>query len=206
MSFFRIFSGSTFSVDSLSPSFKSFPETKATNSILKEIAELRYTPAGWDYGMGVAIEETVVQKALQVYESTCWMGFNVKVFPRSDGGITLSYSKVDSFLDVIINPDTTLNLVQEKGIGEDYKIICEKENANLDCVRTLLNLILSEECPSSELYTEGSIIQTRNGSKVIVLHHFREEYPFSMPIAPYSNQEPYVNTYDDSTNQQLVLQ
>lgn len=206
MSIFSTISGLIYSIDSLSPRFESFPETKEPDPVAEEIRGLRDTPVGWDYGRGVVIEDTIVQKALHLYESTCCMGFKVKVFPRSDGGVTLSYSKGDNFLDIVINPNTTLSLIQEKGVGEDYEIVHEEEIANLDRAKTLLNLILSSECPSLELYMEGSTIRTSSGSKVIVSHHYKEEYPFSMPIVPYANQEQYVSTYDDSTNQQLVLQ
>ncbi len=192
--------------DSSAPSFKSYPEDADKDIVKMEIDSLSKLPYGWDFGSGETIGLLVVDKALEVYEQTNLMGFKIQSFPRSDGGITLSYALKDNFLDVIINPNLTLDLVQEKGIGANYEIVSEEDNVSITDLKKVLHLILSSECPSFELYQSGNTTKTKKDSKAIVSRLWEMEYQFSMPIALESNQDLFATTSEDTMNQQLVPQ
>lgn len=112
---------------------------------------------GWHFGEGELIKIQALYKANEFIEiARNFPEYKIEIFPLIDGGINLSFMlDVNDELhaiELIINPDLSLDLKHEIGFGENYKTIDEKENAMFEDVYMYLQLTyiqcLSESFPT----------------------------------------------------------
>lgn len=174
-------------------------------NINDKIASFRELNNGWDYGLGVPTTKETVNIAQSIAQIGKAKNFGIDAFPATDGGIVLNLYIEEDFIYVTINPNASLDLRHEKGIGEDYDIIEDIENISLEEIIEHLNAIYIK-CFSSELYTSRSMIQPPSGSQAKVLRIIMGESQFSMRNAQKTKVAQYVSTSPIFTNQQLEPQ
>lgn len=105
--------------------------------VLIKIRDFSNLPVGWDLDFGNPISEPVIDYTCSLLEreycSNEYFYFRTNVYPtpNSDGGITITFSNGEVFLDLIINSDLSLNIVKEVGFGVNYQIEYQRENISV---------------------------------------------------------------------------
>lgn len=147
-------------------------------------------PAGWDYGQGEEITNEVINHACVVFNYIEKPNIKYSVVPNTQGGIKIT-SKIgsDNFLDIRINPDLTLDLIHEVGIGVDYEILCEEDGVSIAFIENYLNYLLSKLCFLSEPYIATSSIPTKEDLTATSLRTIEAASQSSVWIAQYGTAE-----------------
>jgi hypothetical protein len=128
---------------------------------ISRIQSFKTLSHGWDYGDGDPINTRVINRAISIYIrviSAATGELMTSASPTSNGGIILTFSYQDQFIDVILKRNLTIDLRHEVGVGEDYEVEYEQSNAKfIDLINLLSNL-----CSWSEPYTYKSITSTND--------------------------------------------
>ena len=108
---------------------------------------------GWGFGMGEGIKIPIILRALDVYRFGKNMGFAADASPILNGGVNIFFflNKSEDSLQVSISFDSKIDIEWQRGMGQEYEIITEKENANFLDIRKTLNEIRGI-CPTSGSY------------------------------------------------------
>lgn len=157
-------------------------EEQEKDPTLLKIESLQDLPEGWDYGQGVPSSKSVARKAKQIFSLAKLRGFKSEALPTTGGGIIMVLSKGDFFLDVVVNPDLSLDVRIEKGIGSEFEVLFEDEDVSKADVLNLLNDTkrLYLECLSSAPYTKASIVHPNIDSPQKHLDLSGVEFQYSM--------------------------
>lgn len=127
-----------------------------TDEVISKIYSYNELPNGWDYGIGIAPSEETISRAIELYQIGSPYGFKGDATPLNNGGITISFSLEDNFIDIIIDPSLdSFSWRYEKGIGQEYDILEDKENSSLEDIIEALKQIQSKTCFSFEPLTYG---------------------------------------------------
>ena len=138
-----------------------------TDEIISKIYSFSELPNGWDYGIGIAASDETISRAIELYQIGSPYGFKGDAAPLNNGGITISFSLEDNFIDVIIDPSLdSFSWRYEKGIGQEYDILEDKENSSIDDIIEVLKQIQSNTCSSFEPLTYGITSQIGEDSPV----------------------------------------
>ncbi len=162
----------------------------------KEIEDLAKLPAGWDFGAGDLITESVIARAKQVHSIANLLQLKTEVLPQTSGGITLNFYKSsdsEEFLEVTINADLSIDYVWEEGKGIEYKILDEKEKVTLTNLQSKLSSLSSPQWNSSEPSTLENIRLSSVGSVVIVSPITTAGYPFSRRSVQSEKADQYAS-------------
>lgn len=157
---------------------------------------------GWDFGIGEPPNKGIIKSAIDIYNIGLANGFNGDAFPETMGGIILNLFIGDNFIYVTINKNFSLDIRYEKGIGEDYDILYEKENVSQSHIISVLNKI-NPAWLLSEPYTSENMTPIVGDLPVIYSTPIMEEYQPSMKIAPQRQAEQFVPIPKSFTTQQL---
>ena len=155
--------------------------------VIEQINELGNLEAGWDCGRGSAISKDVIAGAIKIANLILAYDLKSEVHPNSNGGINIGLYSDDIFLDIIINPDLSISLVKEAGIGFDYTTIFEEENVSEDELISQTKILAFEnsfQCFSFEQYTFGDTTHTNDDLAETPSVTTREESPFSIKTVP----------------------
>ena len=104
------------------------------------ITDLSNLPIGWDYGTDGPVSHRIIHKALSVIDFIYPLIDNVEVMPFNYGGINLIFANIldEYFVDIRINPDMTIDVVLEKGIGINYSTILYESNSSIEYAKELI--------------------------------------------------------------------
>lgn len=139
---------------SILPTIKS-TFTQKVNALL----ELRN---GWHFGEGVPVNFHAYQRLLEIIEVVKPFNFKKDIFPLIDGGVNLSLMINNQnedlhAIEIIINPDLTIDLRHEIGIGAAYEVASAKEDITFEYLLQYIELIyykcLSEYFPIPTITT-----------------------------------------------------
>ncbi len=162
--------------------------------IYDTLANYKKFVSGWDFGQGEEIGITTISIAMQ----TCNVGFSygleVESHPTTNGGICLVFSLSPGifFLDVYVNPDGTLDLREEMGIGADYEIIKDEKNVIFaDVERALIET--KTKCLTSGYYQSGDTPKKNSAFKAIPSEITGAAYPSSSVSAQKKSQYVFVS-------------
>lgn len=156
---------------------------------------------GWDFGAGEPANKDVINTAIDIYNIGLANGFNVDAFPETMGGIVLNLFIDDNFIYVTINKDFSLDIRYEKGIGEDYEILYEKEKVSKHDIISFLKKI-NPSWLLLEPYTSENMTQIVNGLPAIYLTPMEGVSQHSMRGVPQQQAEQYVPIPKHFTTQQ----
>jgi hypothetical protein len=96
--------------------------TPVQDPIEQEIESFAHLPEGWDYGEGSPPSDETIAKAIAIYRIGKKYNLSVEVLPLGDGEIIVSFSKGETFIDILIGEHDTYRLSIEIGIGDKYDI------------------------------------------------------------------------------------
>lgn len=156
------------------------PKDKVIKKIISLENELFY---GWDYGEGFAPSGPVINKAIWIYNSMKYLGLNVDVSPKTNGGLTLIFYIDDHFADIIINADLTIDVRTEVGIGADYEIGIEEHNIQTQRIQEVLIEIL-KRCTLLEHSMSKNIYHLKKDFKATVSTTLEVGYQYSTENVP----------------------
>lgn len=145
---------------------------------IEKIKTFKTYKEGWNYGEGEAINADVIDKSINLVKRLSFkLPYDSSIFPtpHTNGAISTSFSRRQSFVDVIVNKNLSIDIKEEEGYGENYEVVLEKENVTYSEV---FNAIL-KVCHSSVRYTTQPIIQSREDSTVIFSKIIKEESQYS---------------------------
>lgn len=183
----------SFSIVSAVKTISAYSESK--NDEIENLANL---PAGWDFGSGDVISESVIEKAKRVHSIANLLQLKTEVLPQSSGGVVLNFYKSSSsldFVEVIINADLSIDYAWERGKGVDYSVVDEAENITLSGLQSKLESLSSSEWNSSEqLISENTRLSNR-GLVVIASQITTAGYPFSKRSVRSEKVDRYASTY-----------
>lgn len=120
---------------------------------------------GWNYGEGDLIGFAVISKAIELYRFGKANGFNGDAFPMINGGINLSLYINEYALDITINTELKISIEVQKGLGQNYEVIDERENADYSDIYLLLNEIRTACSLSESCLLQGIITPVSKDSK-----------------------------------------
>jgi hypothetical protein len=157
---------------------------------------------GWGFGMGDSIKLSTFNKSLEVYRFGCKMGFRAETSPILNGGINIFFflKNNDISLQASISPSLEMDIEIQKGFGQDYEILLEKENANYYDIRKSLNEIRGI-CYTSEYSPSIFTTTTTKDFPVIALSipQIMEEFPlYNSPVQSTQPPVEYVSTLQNS--------
>jgi hypothetical protein len=110
-------------------------QEQTSDPIVKQLQSFKDLKDGWDFGGGEAIAPVAITKAIQLYNLVkVTYQFDTEVHPLSNGGVNVLFFVDDYFLDILIQPDTSMDLVEEKGIGATYEQLYEEEDVDNDLI------------------------------------------------------------------------
>ncbi len=176
------------------------------DSSIKKINSFAQFNEGWDFGEGKRFENDVIRKAIEINALGRTYQFDSNALPNSNGDIIINLFIKDDFILITIKADSSLYLSHEKGIGEQYEIIYEKENVSIEEISNYLNVI-SEKCISLERYISKNTTLPEEDLEVIVSRPVRTaQSQFLKRIAPRIQVSQYVNISPNFTKRQLVAQ
>ena len=98
------------------------------DGIIEKIEKYKRLPEGWDFGQGVGTLKSTAQKAIGLYNTIKQnlyhiAGIKWDVTPMSDGGLILLLCLGEDVLNLSINPNSTIDLTWEEGLGSKYVIM-----------------------------------------------------------------------------------
>lgn len=97
--------------------------------VLKELEEFYAYEAGWAFGEGDKISHDVIRFIADIVQEIIKIDTNEQLEfefdPLYNGGVGLSASVLDDFMDIIINPDMTMFITHEKGVSYKYDILLD---------------------------------------------------------------------------------
>lgn len=103
-----------------------------------EIELLANLEEGWDYGEGLPPSAGTINQAIKIYRIGKAYSLAVEIVPIGDGEIIISFSRGDTFVDILIAADGTYRLSVEIGIGAEYEIKENINNASIDTIEDKL--------------------------------------------------------------------
>lgn len=157
---------------------------------------------GWDFGLGVPASHKTVLKAIRFYKEGIRQGFKSDARPSTDGGIILCFYIDDNFIYITLNPNGSYDFRYEKGIGENYEILIDTENATLEYINDTIKNLKSQWL-LLEHYTSVNMTQTAGDFQVIALKNTVKEYQFLTNNAPELQvKTPYAIIYQYSMPEQ----
>jgi len=128
--------------------------TTAKDPVELEIELLANLQEGWDYGEGLPPSPETISRAIEIYRIGKVYSLAVEVVPIGDGEIIISFSRGDTFIDIVIAADGTYRLSVEIGIGAEYDIGEKINNASIDRIEDKLKMLAGFDrwklCESSE--------------------------------------------------------
>ena len=121
-------------------------QEQTSDPIVKQLQSFKDLKDGWDFGGGEAIAPVAITKAIQLYNLVkVTYQFDTEVHPLSNGGVNVLFFVDDYFLDILIQPDTSMDLVEEKGIGATYEQLYEEEDVDMDTLKQRFNNLLASK-------------------------------------------------------------
>jgi hypothetical protein len=154
-----------------------------------ELFEFGKLPIGWDYGQGVPAAHNVILAIVNIYKLIrirFGQTYGFSSIPLIDGGIQLTLDKDDNFVDIIVNPDLSLDFKQEKGYGSNFSIITSQEKAQLSYILQIL-------CLLSDSYTSKNIVCPKSDSTPFS-GPFTVAYPSLTNTAPLKKATLFATT------------
>jgi hypothetical protein len=170
------------------------------DSVHEKIISFSELNAGWSFGNGKTISVDVVYKAVELYYFGKTNGFKGDAFPIENGGINLSFFVDEFALDIIINPNLKVDITYEKGLGQNYEIVDEKENADYADIYLFLNEIREAWMLSESFQLPGTITLPYEGFKapLLLTQAEKEEYQLWTLNVEEQQQEQSVSMLEDS--------
>lgn len=161
--------------------------------VIEKIYSLSTLKEGWAYGEGVPASKEAIKNAIQLFKIGVALGFEVDARPEINGDVILNLFLKDNFVYITCKEGELFDLRYEKGIGQDYDIIDEKEDISLGAIINHLNH-LREKWFLLELYHLPNTTPTARDSQVIVLTHSKVEYQYFPKNALSQSPEETANT------------
>lgn len=134
----------------------------------------------WDFEDAQPIKANTVAYAKTIWSIGETYGFRIEHRPMTSGGIGLLFflDNADVFLDVFINPNNTLDIIQEKGKGIHYSVMKEAENVSLQAIDVAL-LEIRTQCNIYASYRIENIAPPKSVSKATVSTTTRDQFQLS---------------------------
>jgi hypothetical protein len=135
--------------------------------ICEKINDFKNIESNWNYGIGELISSETIKSTMQlisilaVANSDVFNNLKLNAMPNTDGGITLSLGKGDEFIELVVNTDSTYDLIYEKGIGVKFVILNETFGIPQNKPNELINYFF-RLCKLSELSTLDTMMSTES--------------------------------------------
>lgn len=169
-------------------------------SKILSFAELK---EGWDFGQGVPTPRHVVMEALKFYGFGEQLGLEMDAFPGVGGDISVDFYIEDELVQVLINPDTALELTHEKGIGSRYEELAYFENIDsAEIIKYLTDFRAKGHAfswSSSDCFTGENIGPRLNASLPTVSRSLTQQYPSSKSSVFKRLGRTFASTFVDIT-------
>jgi hypothetical protein len=150
------------------------------NEIIDKIRSFGSLPEGWDFGIGDPAPNEVIESAIVLYRKGTIMGLRADAFPGTGGAVYVAFYKGIDTLEVCINPDVSVTITVERGIGMDFEELDYKEGLTfLETIDYLNHFAVENRCNSSEPYIAISTTRNDNDSRVIVSRTTMEVFQLS---------------------------
>jgi hypothetical protein len=150
----------------------------APNQTIQKLFSFAKLEDGWDCGVGERPNIVTIERAINLYERFEILGYRVESTPMTSGGITLTFSLGEYFIDVIIHPENRLDLREEFGIGVNYEITNREEDVTVHRIEEVLNATKSKCILFEPLISDGTS-QPKGDFRPIVLTTTEMVYLFS---------------------------
>lgn len=111
----------------------------------QEIMSFANLPEGWDYGEGSPPSIETIDRAIAIYRVGKKYNLSVEVVPLGDGEIIVSFSKGETFIDILIGKHEIYRLSVEIGIGDKYEIGETINNAPINVIEDKLKELSGDD-------------------------------------------------------------
>jgi hypothetical protein len=162
---------------------------RLVDPIIDELNSFAKLEKGWDCGYGSPISDSVINKAISIYNELKDDVFDYECSPGSNNSIEISFCLKDYFINVKIS-DKVLRVTFEKGIGSDFETLLDTDDISIKEIKTLLQN-LKVTCFSLEPSTSFGINQKRKDSKNVSMS-LEMESPFLIFNVPNKSPNQYV--------------
>jgi hypothetical protein len=178
-------------------------QEQKSDPIVKQLESFKDLKDGWDFGGGEAIAPLAITKAIQLYNLVkVTYQFDTEVHPLSSGGVNVLFFVDDYFLDIFIQPDTSMDLVEEKGIGANYEQLYEEEDVDMDTLKQRFNNLLASKKTSWLSFVPcilKNTAQQRNDLHQISFPTMGAEFLYSITNVPRQPVKVYASTLNTFT-------
>ena len=102
---------------------------------------------GWHQGLGSNVKQEVMTVLKEVYKHcNYFQGLKCDVIPLYEGDVLVNLSNgTANFVDLVINPNLTLETRVEQGMGANYDVLEESQNVDKDHFLSLIKKYLEYE-------------------------------------------------------------
>ena len=168
----------------------------------KKLAAFKNLPHGWNYGRGCPIREDVYDHAESLLLYINELGIsNTDAFPGSDGDVCITAYRLDHYLEVTVEVDSSISVSHEIGDNEDSFV----ENLSLADAKKALREAVGKIWGLSDLFTHPTMIEPRTDSTTWHLRNLLTA-PALLSSAPNvleTLEEAFVPTSENSTQEYL---
>lgn len=179
-------------------SIAGLPLFDPTNEKINHFLELK---SGWHFGEGITPTETIAGKAKEFNLLGRRFGLRTDAFPGIDGSIAVTFYAGEHCLEVTINPDGSIDLSHEKGMGFEFDTVLYLENTGAGRIlQELRKLVDITQCLSGSL-KRITTIRPLEGSEAHVSPHQAAIARFqpSTSIAFHARTSPrFASTYEST--------
>jgi hypothetical protein len=176
--------------------------------ICNKISEFRYLEAKWNFGIGEAVSNRTIKIAIKLLSTINlasheeFNNLKINALPSTEGGVIISLGKGDEFIELVVNPNFTYDLIYEKGIGVQFEILQEVYDIPVSNNEELIKYFF-KLCNSSEPYTLETTTSIEKDSQASPSRIMEEESLFSTWNVQWLEVEAYATTSPNFINQQL---
>lgn len=148
--------------------FGSCASPSLRSTVIDKIMSFGLLPEGWDFGIGKAAPQNVIELATKLYEHGSRIGLMADAFPGTGGEIYVAFYKDNDTVELCVNLDLSLIITLERGVGVDFEELDYIEGVSFDGAINYLNKFsLESRCNLSEPYIALNTTETVNDSQVI---------------------------------------
>ena len=108
--------------------------TPVVDEVAEKIMGFAELEAGWHFGEGRRFELDVQEAALRILDLGRTIGLKADAFPGDEGDITVSFYAGERSLDVEVLSEGRFSLVEEEGVGAQYREVRSLDVADQETV------------------------------------------------------------------------
>jgi hypothetical protein len=115
------------------------------DNVREKIRSFGLLPNGWDFGVGRAASQKVIEIALSLREQGSAKNLKTNAFPGTGGEIYVAFYKNEDTVEIRINLDLSFNITLERGFGANFEELEYIEGVSFNEVLSYLQRFSSSE-------------------------------------------------------------